>query len=259
MKQGARGSEKTGGRGPSSGAGSPRDAVGSQGCPSEAGKVLNVPGPCQHCLRQGQDSKGHGVGGGGRLSSPRKTSMPALRKVVIAEAKPGEDSPSLVWWLNTCGHSGARDAGWPCSGVVSSQPFGAPCKAGEKRHRDRAMAATKEQAQKHSWSCTRKTRERVTGTTMVNQGWLPRSRGKAQHPGPQGAAESCRGQWEDHVGPQSRDERGVGGLEGKLGKIWLAYPSVFLSAHWPQSSPSTGTHAGQTGEAFGLAQSSYLF
>ena len=61
------------------------------------------------------------------------------------------------------------------------------------------------------------------------------------------------------MGPQSRDEWGVGGLDGKLGKIWLAYPSVFLSAHWPQSSPSTGTHAGQTGEAFGLAQSSYLF
>lgn len=76
------------------------------------------------------------------------------------------------------------------------------------------MAATQEQAQKHSWSCTRRTRERVTEITMVNQGRLPRCEGRAQHCGPEWAAESLRGGWEDHVGPQSRDEWGVGGLEG---------------------------------------------
>lgn len=112
------------------------------------------------------------------------------------------------------GHSGARDPSWPCSGVVSSQLRGAPCKPREKRHRDRGVAATQEQAQKHSWSCTRKARERVTGATVVNQGWLPRCRGKAQHPGPQGAAESRRGPWEDHPGPPSRHEWGVGEIEG---------------------------------------------
>lgn len=87
---------------------------------------------------------------------------------------------------------------------------------GEETRRGRVvgMAATQEQAQKHSWSCTRRTRERITETTMVNQGRLPRCGGRAQHRGPQWAAESRRGRWEDHVGPQSRDEWGVGGLEG---------------------------------------------
>lgn len=32
--------------------------------------------------------------------------MPALRKVVIAKAKWGENSPSLGWWLNTWGTQG---------------------------------------------------------------------------------------------------------------------------------------------------------
>ena len=50
--------------------------------------------------------------------------------------------------------------------------------------------------------------------TMVNQGRLPRCGGRAQHSGPQWAADSRGGRWEDHVGPQSRDEWGVGGLEG---------------------------------------------
>lgn len=75
------------------------DPAQGQGAQGRLRAVRAVPakwGPRQHCLRQGLDSKGHGKGGGRGLSSPPKTSMPALRKVIIAEAKLGEDSPSLV-------------------------------------------------------------------------------------------------------------------------------------------------------------------
>ena len=115
-------------------------------------------------------------------------------------------------------HLGAlrgRAAGWPCSGVVSSQPRGAPCRAREKRpggwggpgcHTGTSPEAQLELYQEDKGKGNR--------NTMVNQGRLPRCGGRAQHSGPQWAADSRGGRWEDHVGPQSRDEWGVGGLEG---------------------------------------------
>ena len=76
------------------------DPAQGQGAQGRLRAVRAVPakwGPRQHCLRRGLSSKGWTWEGGGRgLSSPPKTSMPALRKVIIAEAKLGEDSPSLV-------------------------------------------------------------------------------------------------------------------------------------------------------------------
>lgn len=76
MKQGAQDPEKTGGGGPSSGAGGPRDAADSQGCPSEAGRVLNVPKALTSTVL-GKDrtvrDMGMGVGAGSaRHASPQE-------------------------------------------------------------------------------------------------------------------------------------------------------------------------------------------
>lgn len=77
VKQGAQDPEKTGGGGPSSGAGGPRDAADSQGCPSEAGRVLNVPKALTSTvLGKGSTVRDMGMGvgvGSARHASPQES------------------------------------------------------------------------------------------------------------------------------------------------------------------------------------------